>query len=136
MYKKTRKGRIAGKSSQRYNPGGNFLQNNAIVITIIIVAVVSFVLGGFSFLGIYKIVNPMPEKETEEIEFVNPDEILSSGTTTEQIDTGMKNPEFADKLICIDPGHGVNDPGTVNIEYMQGKSEADFNFIFASDETK
>ena len=132
MYKKTRKGRIAGKSSQRYNPGGNFFQNNAIIITIIIVAVVSFVLGGMSFLGIYKIVNPMPEKETEEIEFVDPDDIINSGTTTESADTGYKNPQFGDKLICIDPGHGVNDPGTVNLAYMQGKSEADFNFIFST----
>ena len=76
MYKKNSNGKVARRNPKRYNPGGNFFQNNAIVITIILVAVVSFVLGGFSFLGIHKLVNPMPQKETEEIEFITPEDIL------------------------------------------------------------
>lgn len=120
------------RNNKRYNPGGGFFRDNAIVITIVLVALVSFVLGGFSFLGVYRLVNPMPEKETEEIEFVTPGEITDSAATTDTQTQGQQNPSLADKLICIDPGHGFNDPGTVNVPYMQGKSEADFNFIFAT----
>lgn len=132
MYRKNKNGRISGKSSKRYNPGGNFLQRNVITITIILVAIVSFVLGGFSFIGVYKLVNPAPEKETEEIEFLDPEDIIKPGTDTESDTAGPLNPGFSDKVICIDPGHGMNDPGTVNLKYMNGKSEADFNFIFAT----
>ena len=132
MYKKNSNGKVARRNPKRYNPGGNFFQNNAIVITIILVAVVSFVLGGFSFLGIHKLVNPMPQKETEEIEFITPEDILNPGTSTDATTQSPQNPSFADKLICIDPGHGINDPGTVNLQYMNGKSEAEFNFIFAT----
>lgn len=132
MYKKTSNGKVARKTTRRYNPGGNFFQENAVIITIIVVAVVSFVIGGFSFLGVYKLVNPMPDKETEEIEFVTPDDILNSGELTDSQTQGPQNPSFADKVICIDPGHGLNDPGTVNLPYMNGKSEADFNFAFAT----
>ena len=131
MYSKTSNGKGARRNPKRYNPGGNFFQNNAIVITIIFVAIASFVLGGFSFLGVYKLVNPMPEKETEEIEFINPGDIQNSGTSEEAETQNNKNPVFADKLICIDPGHGLNDPGVVSLPYMNGKSEAYFNFTFA-----
>ena len=53
-------------------------------------------------------------------------------TSTDATTQSPQNPSFADKLICIDPGHGINDPGTVNLQYMNGKSEAEFNFIFAT----
>ena len=64
MNNKKIKGNHPKRKLTRYNPGGGFFKNNAMTIVIILVSVCSFLLGGFSFLGVYRMINPMPEQET------------------------------------------------------------------------
>ncbi len=94
-----------------------------VVTSLILVAVIALII-----FGISKISGDADESGDIEISIVRPEDLRpadDSSTTDKSNDTAGK------KIICIDPGHGFADVGTVVNSYMHGKTEADFNLTFS-----
>lgn len=115
------------KYGKRYNPSGAMDPAIRFGIILLIVFIIGFALGGLICTGIYKAVNG---DGSGSLPPIGTPTLPPTETTAPAVTYPQANPDYADKLICIDPGHGFKDSGSSS-EYIGDKKECDINLAFA-----
>ena len=115
------------KYGKRYNPSGGMDPAMRFGIILLVVFVGGFALGGIICTGIYKAVNGDGAGTHPPFGIVT---TSPTETTSPSVTQPQGNPDYADKLICIDPGHGFRDKGSSS-DYIGDKTESDINLAFS-----